>query len=421
MFDTPRTATFVERYKNDAESVYNTWFVNNDARLKAFGAIRRGVKAVVKDIEAGTFPNDFKGSSLEFVLHAIIEQKQVFEGAAHAFFWKPKMRIPDIYENEVNKRAFGQFLRVCLGTMDERRLLGAIAELEGYKIKGLGPAVANILYFLHPTLAPPFNTAMLRGFNLVFGTKLKLGKWQSWRDMRTTMLAANEALGSALSKDLGAFAGLLFEIGAGKLVIDENRQLVDEKALKRRKSLLRKRHKQIETERVAESEHTHWQHVLLTIGKALGYDVWAARNDHSRSWQGQRLGTLSLKSLPMLDVDGGTAKTISLIDVLWLDKTSHHIVAAWEVEKSTSIYSGILRLLDLALSVPQGHVTDLYLVIPDHRKKEVEAQLLRPSLAAGEHRLAYVVASELVADCDAICRLGNDYTIMRKLARCPCT
>jgi hypothetical protein len=37
------------------------------------------------------------------------EQKQVFEGAAHPFYWKPKLRIPDIYENEENKRTFGRF------------------------------------------------------------------------------------------------------------------------------------------------------------------------------------------------------------------------------------------------------------------------------------------------------------------------
>ncbi|WP_277613997.1 hypothetical protein [Neobacillus muris] len=40
------------------------------------------------------------------VITAISEQKQVFEGAAHAFYWKPKLRIPDIYENSQNQKAF---------------------------------------------------------------------------------------------------------------------------------------------------------------------------------------------------------------------------------------------------------------------------------------------------------------------------
>ena len=34
----------IKRYKGDAESVYNTWFVNGAERMKAFRAIRCGVK-----------------------------------------------------------------------------------------------------------------------------------------------------------------------------------------------------------------------------------------------------------------------------------------------------------------------------------------------------------------------------------------
>ncbi|GAA4340852.1 hypothetical protein [Flaviaesturariibacter amylovorans] len=90
----------IQQYKSDKESVYNTWFVNNEDRLKAFRSIRRGMRQVFEDIRSGTFPNDFRGSSLEFVLNCITEQKQVFEGAAHPFYWKPKLRIPDIYENQ---------------------------------------------------------------------------------------------------------------------------------------------------------------------------------------------------------------------------------------------------------------------------------------------------------------------------------
>lgn len=65
---------------------------------------------VVEYIHAGKFPNDFKGSSLEFVLACITEQNQVFEGAAHPFYWKSKLRIPGICENVINKQAFRKFL-----------------------------------------------------------------------------------------------------------------------------------------------------------------------------------------------------------------------------------------------------------------------------------------------------------------------
>ena len=62
------------------------------------------MQQVVKDIKAGSFGNDFKGTSLEFVLSVV-------------------------------------------------------------------------LYFLHPTLMPPCNTAIVNGFIAWFGDKIKLGSW----------------------------------------------------------------------------------------------------------------------------------------------------------------------------------------------------------------------------------------------------
>ena len=139
--------SMIKAYKTDCESIFNTWFVNNDDRLKAFRSIRRGVQQVVRDIKHGQFGNDFKDSSLEFVLKCITEQKQVFIGAAHAFYWKPKLRIPDIYEHHNNKIAFGQFLENCLDTIQEEKLIKEIILLDQYKIKGLGPASLTFCIF----------------------------------------------------------------------------------------------------------------------------------------------------------------------------------------------------------------------------------------------------------------------------------
>src|SRR6266508_2915534 len=223
------TAAFVglvDRYTTDPESVYTTWFLSSEARMKAFRAIRRGVRDTVASIASGTFGNDFKGSPLEVVLTAITEQKQVFEGAAHPFYWKPKLRIPDIYENETNKRKFAAFLEACLNATREEQVLAEISRLAGAHIKGLGPAVANIVYFLHPTIMPPFNTAMVNGFNVLFHDRKKLGSWESYLEMREVILRTNKDVRDQLSKDLGAFAGLLFEIGMSRLVVDGNAELV---------------------------------------------------------------------------------------------------------------------------------------------------------------------------------------------------
>src|SRR5574342_293524 len=121
--DTLALGRLIDRYKSDPESVYNTWFIGGEERMKAFRAIRRGVRDTVDSIAAGTFGNDFKGSPLEVVLTAITEQKQVFEGAAHPFFWKPKLRIPDIYETPANKQKFGVFLHNCINATNEEQIL----------------------------------------------------------------------------------------------------------------------------------------------------------------------------------------------------------------------------------------------------------------------------------------------------------
>jgi len=361
-------------YKANPESVYNTWFINNDTRLKAFRSIRLGVQQVVDDIRQGRFPNDFKGSSLETVLTAITEQKQVFEGAAHPFYWKPKLRIPDIYESQQNKLAFGQFLEACLKATTEQQLLRQIDELSRQNIKGLGPAVASIVYFLHPTLIPPFNTAIVRGFNLLFGQKLKLGCWDSYLQMRAGVLQFNDQFRSLLSNDLGAACGLLFDIGAGTVVLSANAQLVLEQSAK----AIQKRHKDVQADIQEEEMHIRAQHALIKIGKSLGYDVIVAANDRSKSVDGQKFSFLCLDQLPPMGITGDVVRTIDLIDVIWFEKGTGRTVCAFEVEKSTSIYSGILRLTDLALSIPRDQPISLYLVIPQRREPEVLAQLKRP-------------------------------------------
>ncbi len=333
--------SIINDYKNDGETVYNSWFVNNDERLKAFRSIHRGVFEVIQDIKKGNFGNDFKGSSLEFVLNCITEQKQVFKGASHPFYWKPKLRIPDIYENEENKVAFGQFLEKCINATKEEQILKEIILLDQRKIKGLGPAVASILYFLHPTIMPPCNTAIVNGFNALFKDKVKLGSWTEYLRMREVIIEKNNELKSELSNDLGAFAGLLFDVGEKKLLISDD-HLTDEERTKIEKKL-KKRHKEVTSEMEEEDLHTEMQYHIMTIGGAVGYDVIAASNDRSRCHKGQSLSFMSLDKFPELDVDKETYKTITLIDAVWFDKGTNNVACAFEVEKSIIAKRFLLR------------------------------------------------------------------------------
>ena len=405
----------IQQYRADKESVFNTWFINNDDRLKAFRSIRRGVMQVVEDIKGNRFPNDFKGSSLEFVLSVITEQKQVFEGASHPFYWKPKLRIPDIYENQRNKQAFGQFLENCLNAKNEDQIIKEIINLDSLKIKGLGPAVASILYFLHPTLIPPFNTAIINGFNYLFKDKKKLGSWSEYLKIRAVLLDTNKQYRSDLSSDLGALAGLLFEIGMQKLVLggDEYLSLAERTKLEK---LIEKRHADVRTEKEEENLHTEMQYHLLTIGKALGYDVIAASNDRSKCYNGNSFSFISLSAFPEFNLDNETLNTVKLIDVLWFERGTNNVIAAFEVEKSTSIYSGILRLTDLSYSIADGDEV-FYLIVPETREKDVVLQLSRPAIKKISTNIKYILFSELRHHCDALCKFGDNHRIMKKIAR----
>ena len=310
----------IERYKSDKESVYNTWFVEGQERLCAFRAIKTGLKQVIEEIKSGTFGNDFKGSSLEVVLNSITEQKQVFKGASHAFFWKPKLRIPDIYENEENKRGFGQFLESCLYASNEGQIISEIIRLSEKNIKGLGPAAANILYFLHPTLMPPFNTAIVEGYNALFREKKKLGSWQSYLEMRETIIKANNELKTHLSKDLGALAGLLFEIGVNRLLIDGNSEEVLENESAKAASVVKKRHEEVLLDKKEDDTHTKIQYLLVKAGKAFGYDVAVASNDRSREYNGEKFSFLTLPALPKMEISDDVMEVVNFIDVLWFKK-----------------------------------------------------------------------------------------------------
>ena len=304
------------QYKEDKQSVFNTWFINNEERLKAFRSIRRGVMQVIDDIKNKKLPNDFKGSSLEFVLTCITEQKQVFEGASHPFYWKPKLRIPDIYENETNKEAFGQFLENCLNAKTEEQIIKEIIRLNSLKIKGLGPSVAGILYFLHPTIIPPFNTAIIKGFNFLFKDKKKLGSWSEYLKLREVMIDTNVQHRSELSSDMGAIAGLLFEIGTQKLILGSDVYL-SEPERKKLEKLMEKRQQDVQQEKEEENLHTEMQYHLLKICNALGYDVIAASNDRSRSHCGNSFSFMNLQQFPEINLDKETLNTVKLIAVLW--------------------------------------------------------------------------------------------------------
>lgn len=124
------------------------------------------------------------------------------------------------------------------------------------------------------------------------------------------------------------------------------------------------------------TEHTKIQWMLLKLGNDMGLDVWVAKNDRNKEIEGRKFIDLPhlKKELP-LALDEVSNRTIQMIDVVWLKGNA--IKAAFEIESTTSIYSGILRLADLISMQPYINIP-LFIVAPDDRRNKVIVELNRP-------------------------------------------
>jgi len=127
------------------------------------------------------------------------------------------------------------------------------------------------------------------------------------------------------------------------------------------------------------NEHTEIQYLLLRLGSDLGFKVWVAQNDKNKQHNGNSFLSIPniITELP-LQFDKQTTKTIKLIDVLWLKKNS--IEAAFEIESTTHIYSGLLRMSDLIAMQPNLNMS-LYLVAPDSKRDKVMMEINRPTFS----------------------------------------
>ncbi len=121
---------------------------------------------------------------------------------------------------------------------------------------------------------------------------------------------------------------------------------------------------------------THLQWLLAKIGHKVGCQVWIAASDHNKACNNERLGNLSLPSLPIL-ADSMFQKVIGKIDVLWL--MDQEVLAAYEVEQAcTDVSISLLRLYDLKALFPDRQMS-LCLVAPQERFEKVEFELSRPA------------------------------------------
>ncbi len=123
------------------------------------------------------------------------------------------------------------------------------------------------------------------------------------------------------------------------------------------------------------TEHTEMQWRLIRLGNQANFDVWIPAGDQSKEFRGNKFRSFVLKEF-QASIDVPTY--IKNIDAVW--KLGHSIKSAFEIEHSTSIYSGILRLSDLRSLTPNS-TYPLFIVANRERKNKVFEQLRRPTFS----------------------------------------
>lgn len=120
------------------------------------------------------------------------------------------------------------------------------------------------------------------------------------------------------------------------------------------------------------SDHIIMQWKLAKLGKKAGSKVWVPRNDQSRLRKNCDFSEYEEEFTTGIDTP---ARYVEQIDVVW--KREFRIDAAFEIENTTSIYSGLLRFADLGLVAPNSNFP-LFIVAPIEKKERVFNQIKRP-------------------------------------------
>lgn len=142
------------------------------------------------------------------------------------------------------------------------------------------------------------------------------------------------------------------------------------------------------------SDHIVMQWKLAKLGKKAGSKVWVPRNDQGKLEK--HYGFTEYETEFTVGIDT-PARYVEQIDVVW--KKEFQIDAAFEIENSTSIYSGLLRFADLKEIAP-NHNYPLFIVAPIDKRAKVINQVIRPTfqklnLSNDVRYLSYETVSEI--------------------------
>lgn len=123
----------------------------------------------------------------------------------------------------------------------------------------------------------------------------------------------------------------------------------------------------------AVSDHLRMQWKLLNLGLKAGSKVWIPSADQSRIRATYDFTQFESDFAAGLNTQ---VRYVENIDVVW--KEEFRIDAAFEIENSTAIYSGLLRFADLTLLAPNT-IYPLFIVAPRDKRNRLIEQLRRPT------------------------------------------
>jgi hypothetical protein len=184
----------------------------------------------------------------------------------------------------------------------------------------------------------------------------------------------NEAAVSAFASDYGDILGVLKTLEKGEELIHLPAH---------REQVIAQLDEHIE--RVT-TEHDEMQWRLIRLGQLAKCDVWVPRNDQPKQYDGHQFRDFVLHEFHQtMDVP----RSIENIDVVW-KFGPYSIKSAFEIEHSTSVYSGILRLSDLRAEAPNSNYP-LFIVASEERRRKVFDELRRPTFSGPCLRLNEVI------------------------------
>lgn len=121
------------------------------------------------------------------------------------------------------------------------------------------------------------------------------------------------------------------------------------------------------------TDHTRMQWKLALLGLKAGERIWIPAGDQMRLQRLYDFDQCDREFTAGIDLPHSYVENI---DVIW--KQEFRIDAAYEVENSTAIYSGLLRFADLTILAPNT-IYPMFIVAQGARRGQVRDQLRRPA------------------------------------------